>query len=89
MSIITKQFQPLTDEGRVWDFMVEVYDENRSNGVPPTVLRIRSRLGLAGQELPVYGSAVAGWGQNRGFRILRKPLHRRVREPATRLRGPG
>ena len=33
-SITTKQFQPLTDEGRVWDFMVEVYDENWSNGVP-------------------------------------------------------
>ena len=32
-SITTKQFQPLTDEGRVWDFMVEVNNGNWSNGV--------------------------------------------------------
>lgn len=34
MNITTKQFQPLTDAARVWDFMVEVYDESWSNGVP-------------------------------------------------------
>ncbi len=33
-SITTRQFQPLSDEGRVWDFMVEVYAEDWSNGVP-------------------------------------------------------
>lgn len=33
-SIITKQFQLLTDVNRVWDFMTEVYQPDRSNGVP-------------------------------------------------------
>ena len=33
-SITTKQFQPLTDVQRVWDFMVEVYADDWSNGVP-------------------------------------------------------
>ena len=33
-SITTKQFQPLTDVNRVWDFMTEVYAEDWSNGVP-------------------------------------------------------
>lgn len=32
--IITKQFQPLTDVNLAWDFMTEVYDHERSNGVP-------------------------------------------------------
>ena len=32
--ITTKQFQPLTDVQRVWDFMVEVYEPDLRNGVP-------------------------------------------------------
>lgn len=32
--IITKQFQPLTDVSAVWDFMTEVYNHDRSNGIP-------------------------------------------------------
>ena len=32
MSITTRQFQPLTDVQRVWDFMVEVSDPDRANG---------------------------------------------------------
>lgn len=31
--IVTKQFQLMTDVGRVWDFMVEIYDPDRANGV--------------------------------------------------------
>ena len=34
MNITTRQFQPLTDVQRVWDFMVEVYEPDLSNGVP-------------------------------------------------------
>ncbi len=33
MSITTKQFQPLTDEQMVWDFMVETYDPDRAHGM--------------------------------------------------------
>ena len=32
-NITTKQFQPLTDMGMVWDFMVEIYDDRFANGV--------------------------------------------------------
>ena len=32
--ITTKQFQPLTDTQRVWDFMVETYADDRSGGMP-------------------------------------------------------
>lgn len=32
--IITKPFQLLTDVNPVWDFMAEVYDHDRSNGMP-------------------------------------------------------
>lgn len=32
--IATKQFQPLTDASRVWDFMTEVYTHDRANGAP-------------------------------------------------------
>ncbi len=32
--IATKQFQPLTDVGRVWDFMVETYEPDLGNGAP-------------------------------------------------------
>ena len=33
-NITTKQFQPLSDVQRVWDFMVEVYTDDRSGGAP-------------------------------------------------------
>lgn len=32
MGITTRQFQLLTDVGRVWDFMVQCYDPDRANG---------------------------------------------------------
>lgn len=32
--ITTKQFQPLTDVNMVWNFMKEVYNHERSNGMP-------------------------------------------------------
>ena len=31
--ITTKPFQLLTDINRIWDFMVEIYDPDRANGV--------------------------------------------------------
>lgn len=34
MTLRTKQFQPLTDVGMVWDFMTDVYTHDRVNGVP-------------------------------------------------------
>jgi len=40
--IVTKQFQVMTDVDRVWDFMTQIYVDDRSNGVPAPFVTVQS-----------------------------------------------